>query len=96
MRTLKRAEQKNVIVNAYSLNADDILRLLKEHKICWFDKDFEERYDTDIPDTLGYSDIEYRIFLCNTKEIKVVYNVNFGYYETVVVTNDGETIPVTL
>lgn len=42
------------------------------------------------------NEVTVRIFADDCKEVKVIYNDEFGAYETIVVTNDDKKVPVCL
>ena len=91
MKTLKRAEQQNVVVNKYFYTELELREMMSNETIFYINEDFEISFDFD-----RMWDNEPRICLNRTKEIKVVYNKEIGMYTNVVVTNEGKEIYITL
>lgn len=94
MMTRKNSEQKNVRVNKDMYTEKEIEQLVKTGYVCWLDKALNEHFN--MPNWWEYKETEFIVFLEDTKEIKVVYNKEWGFYETVVILNTGLQISVTL
>lgn len=60
MKILKKAEQKNVLVNNYYYTVETLNQLLREKAIWYFDKNYEVCYDE--VDYFNYKDKQYRVF----------------------------------
>ena len=92
MKVLKRATQKNVLVDSGWYRMSEINELLDKHILFTLDDDFKESYEH-----INISNIdEVRLFLNKVKELKVIYNKEMGCYATVAVLNDGSYIYVRL
>ena len=92
MKVLKRATQKNVLVDSSWYRMSEINELLDKHILFTLDADFKESYEH-----INISNIdEVRLFLNNVKELKVIYNKEMECYATVAVLNDGNYIYVRL
>ena len=93
MKVLKNARQRNFILNKDYYVSNQIKEMLENKEICFFDN-FTQSCDykklTDI-----YNPI-YRIFSEDLKEIKVIYNKDFGNYETVAIGNNGKLYHIEL
>lgn len=88
MRPLKKAEQKNVIVATEYYREPELKELAAKGVITPEQDIFYNKYEE--------QDGKYRIFTADVKDLKVVYNDEFGYYETVAVMNSGEVIHVNI
>lgn len=93
MKIRKNAKQKNFIVNKDYYTEYELLKMAREKTIFCFDEFFDIRYITNIRQVEGSC---FRIFSDMCKEVKVVYDKNFGWYETVVITNNNQLIRVCL
>lgn len=93
MKVLKRAEQKNFTLNTEMYTWHDICGLLGAHFICYFDDDFNQVYEFS---AFHWNEKDYRVFAEDIDEIKVVYNKEYGFYETVAVMKHGTTLHITL
>lgn len=83
MLTRKNSVQKNVIVDMSMYTRKEIEELLNAHLVCWFDDKLNEHYE--MPEWWKYDETIFSVFLEDTKEIKVTYNKESGFYYTVVV-----------
>lgn len=94
MKVLKRAEQKNVLVNCDYYTIDDINSYLDEHIFFTFNEKLEVSYEhiTLCP----LDDRTVRLFLEDVKELKVIYNMEFQCYTNVAVLDNGTNIYVEL
>ena len=92
MKVLKRATQKNVLVDSSWYRMSEINELIDKHILFTLDADFKESYEH-----INISNIdEVRLFLNKVKELKVIYNKEMECYATVAVLNDGNYIYVRL
>lgn len=92
MKVLKRATQKNVLVDYEWYTVDEINVFLDKHILFTFDDDIRESYEH-----INYSDVKnVRLFLDKVNELKVIYNREMECYATVAVMNDGNYIYVRL
>lgn len=92
MKVLKKANQKNVIVNKYYYNELDIKYMLIHSDIFYYDENIDNCYD--------YNDYDfeyqiYRIFTDDIKELKVVCDEE-GFYTNVAILKNGKSIFVEL
>ena len=94
MKTLKKAEQKNVLVNRDYYTIDEINDYLDEHIFFTFNKKLGFSYEHITPYALEYRSV--RLFLEDVKELKVIYNREFQCYTNVAVLNNGISIYVEL
>ena len=104
MKVLKRAEQRNVIIDLAYYDLADIKRIMNTYHTFFFAKDeygrekmyyyFSEFEKRNTSMWLPDSNIQLRLFLDDVNELKVV-NLD-GYYHCVAVTKDGEMIHVEL
>lgn len=93
MKIRKNAEQKNFVINKDFYTDDELLIMAREKNIFCIDEVFDIRYITNVQQV---KDSCFRIFTDMCKEVKVVYNKTFGYYETVVITNNDQLIHICL
>lgn len=94
MKILKRAEQKNFVVDRWAYSYSTLLDLVKQGVIFSFDenykhKHYESEWDFDANDV-------FRIYAINCTELKIIYNKEIGCYQTVVITKAGEQIVVNI
>ena len=94
MKVLKRAEQKNVLVNRDYYTIDEINCYLDEHIFFTFNEKLEVSYEHITSYTL--EDRTVRLFLEDVTELKVIYNREFQCYTNVAVLNNGTNIYVEL
>ena len=95
MKALKSAIQKNVTVDYSYYTIGCLNKMFIVHTIFRFDSE----YNVDYKQINGYSDLyenEARLDLDDVDELKVVYNKELGYYETVAVLKDKKIIHVNL
>ena len=97
MKILKRAEQKNVILNKYYYTEDEIKNMLNSGEIFFLNssnskKSGYEKYERLTKEGI---DIELRIFTSDLKELKVVLD-EYGMYTTVGETENGRRYYITL
>lgn len=85
MKVLKRAEQQNFVVDKSFYTEAELERLIDFEYITPEYKIF--------PTTTNDG---YRVFASDLKEVKVVYNKEFGFYENIAVTKNGKEIHITL
>ena len=95
MKVLKNGEQRNVILKSGIYNEHELFVLYKAGYIFCLGSlcqeiEFESEYDID-----RYMHT-FRVPLKICKELKVGYNIEYNFYENIVITNDGMTLPVIL
>lgn len=107
MKTLKRAEQKNVAIDTEMYTLEEVKQIMNDFQ-CFFSIYNEEEHKSEYyysgsayEKMCGYcflSDPEpVRLFITDqVKELKVIYEYNFGFYQTVAVMNDNSMIYVKL
>lgn len=93
MKIRKKAEQKNFVVDKDFYTEDELLLMSRQKIIFCLDELFNIRFVTNIYQVEGCC---FRIFADMCKEVKVVYDKDFGLYSTVVVTNNDQLIHVCL
>lgn len=93
MKVLKRAEQKNFTLATDMYTYFEIKTLLENREICYFDNNLNQVYEFDM---FQWSKKDYRVFAEDIDEIKVVYNKEYGFYETVATMKNGTTLHITL
>lgn len=85
MKPLKKAEQKNAVLNKDYYSRDELAKMLENEEIFFInEKEFRASYDSEYPWTE-----ELRIFLEDMKDIKVILD-DYGQYTTVCVTPEGK------
>ena len=83
MKTLKKAEQKNVELNTSFYTSNEIDNMLLAHEIFYINKSFCICYSVD-----EYNHEPLRVNIETGSELKVV--LNEGFYTTVLVQNGKE------
>ena len=83
MKILKTAEQKNFIVNKDFYTDIEIWGMVRCGLFFSFDRNCEHKSYSDYSD-VSMSDT-YRIYADYCKEVKTVYNKEYGIYENIVV-----------
>lgn len=100
MKTLKRAEQKNVCLSREFYTTEQIRRFIEEEKVAVFNEQFKQlelnELDFMYDSCYALDNYSLRIFLCNTVEIKVVYKKEYNFYNNVVIMKDGSEIAIEL
>ena len=94
MKVLKRAEQKNVLVNRDYYTIDEINGYLDAHIFFTFNEKFESSYEHIT--SYALEDRTVRLFLEDVNELKVIYNKELQCYTNVAVLNNGTNIYVEL
>lgn len=94
MKVLKRAEQKNVLVNRDYYTIAEINSYLDKHIFFTFNEKLETSYEHITSYALENRTV--RLFLEDVTELKVVYNREFQCYTNVAVLNNGTNIYVEL
>ena len=95
MKILKKAEQRNFIVNKDMYSLKELVELCKlGYIICHPYNSFEEKKIDSTLDIFG-GDI-FRIYASYCTNVKVIYNSKYGFYENVVETKDGTQISIVL
>ena len=95
MKVLKNSRQRNVILISDEYTESDLYKMYKSGIIFCLGSlnqklEFENEYDID------KFQHTFRVSLKMCKELKVIYNSEYGVYETIAITNDGMTLPVIL
>ena len=95
MKVLKNSKQRNVILRADEYTEPELYKMYKSGIIFCLgslnqEVEFENEYDIDI------FQHTFRVSLKMCKELKVIYNRKYDFYENVAITNDGMTLPVIL
>lgn len=93
MKIRKYADQKNFIVDKDFYTEHELLSMSQQKTIFYINESFNTIYITDITEV---EDKCFRIFADKCKEVKVVYNKIYGWYETVVITNNDQMIHICL
>lgn len=91
MKILKKAEQKNIVLNKDYYNIYQINAMLNLQEIFYFDSNSNICYEN----VTMFGDVDFRIFTENLKEIKVVLD-EYGYYTTVAIGKDDTMYYVNL
>ena len=94
MKILKTAEQRNFEVDKESYTVNELWDLIRKETIFSFNGDFTHKIYDSICD-VSMRDT-YRIYADDCKEVKVIYNKEYGAYENIVVTKSGMKIHITL
>ena len=95
MKVLKNGKQRNVILRADEYTQSELYKMYKSGIIFCLgslnqELVFENEYDID-----KYLHT-FRVPLKICKELKVIYNHEYDFYENVAITNDGMRLPVIL
>ena len=96
MKVLKNAEQKNVILDNDFYTWEELRHMLSTKTIWYFDSDFRPTYDSSLIYWNEYHNTEFRVYFDNVEELKVVYNKEQGFYETIAVLKNGTKLHVKL
>ena len=96
MKVLKNAEQKNVILDNDLYSWEELRHMLSTETIWYFDSDFRPSYDSSLIYWNEYHEKEFRVFLEDVEELKVVYNKEWGFYENIAVLKNGLKLHVKL
>ena len=91
MKILKKAEQKNIILNKEYYNIYQVNSLLDQHIIFYIDSNQKVCYDN----VYMFGDVDFRLFTDDLKEIKVELD-EYNYYTAVAVHNNGNKYYVSL
>ena len=100
MKTLKRTEQRNVRVNRDMVSVKELRVLIEDSLVTVMNHNYTQLELADLdfmydsPSSLD--DYDLLVFLENTKEIKVVYDKEYGFYDNVVVMENGIKISIHL
>ena len=93
MKVLKKAEQKNVILDKDFYTAKQLFDLLSSREIFFIDENIEVSFNP----MRAFEDTEcFRVSLNEVNELKVVYNKEYGFYETVATMKNGKILHVTI
>ena len=95
MKVLKNSKQRNVILRADEYTEPELYKMYKSGIIFCLgslnqELEFENEYDIDI------FQHTFRVSLKMCKELKVIYNREYDFYENIAITNDGMALPVIL
>ena len=95
MKVLKNSRQRNVILRSDEYTESELFKMYKSGIIFCLGSlnqglEFENEYDID---TFQHT---FRVSLKMCKELKVIYNREYGFYENIAITNDGMKLPVIL
>ena len=85
MKVVKKAKQKNVVLDRDYYLFYDIKEMLGNKEICYLDKWLNERYDV-YEYIKNYDNNDLVIFLDNGDEIKIALD-EYGYYKPVLIKN---------
>lgn len=96
MKVLKNAEQKNVILDNDFYSWEQLRDMLNAEIIWYFDSDLRVSRETSLIYWNEYNEKEFRVFLEDVEELKVVYNKELGFYETIAVLKNGIKLHVKL
>jgi hypothetical protein len=96
MKVLKNAEQKNVILDNDLYSWEQLRDMLNTEIIWYFDSDLRVSHDASLIYWNEYHEKEFRVFLEDVEELKVVYNKEWGFYETIAVLKNGAKLHVKL
>jgi hypothetical protein len=96
MKVLKNAGQKNVILDNDLYSWEQLRDMLNTETIWYFDSDLRVSHDTSLIYWNEYREKEFRVFLEDVEELKVVYNKEWGFYETIAVLKNGIKLHVKL
>lgn len=96
MKIRKYAEQRNVILARDYYTDYEINMLLETKEIFFITDSFKQSYDLEDVPYFDRKYIEFRIFTDDLEEIKVVYNKEYGHYETVAIGKNGLTYHINL
>ena len=95
MKVLKNSRQRNVILRSDEYTESELYKMYKSGIIFCLgslnqELEFENEYDID------KFQHTFRVSLKMCKELKVIYNREYEFYENVAITNDGMILPVIL
>lgn len=94
MKILKRARQKNFVVDRGAYNYSTLLDLVKRGVIFSFDENYEHKH-YECEWDFNADDV-FRIYAINCTELKIIYNKEIDCYQTVAITKTGEQIVVNI
>ena len=86
MKVVNKAAQKNVILNEDYYTIHEILYMLTNKEICWFDDNGNQHYDWQ---SIKNNPVRFTVFLEKGNELKVGLD-EYGYYTNVLVKNGKE------
>ena len=95
MKVRKNGKQRNVVLKSDEYTETELFKMYKSGIIFCLgslnhELEFENEYDIDI------FQHTFRVPLYMCKELKVIYNSEYGFYENIAITNDGMILPVIL
>lgn len=94
MKVRKNANQRNFIIDKDNYTKYEIEHFLNNNVIYWLDENLEQH--SDLPEWWKFDETQFIIFASDCEEIKVVYDEEYGFYKTIVITKTGEKINITL
>ena len=87
MKILKKAVQKNVVLEKRQYSLNEINDLLNKKKIWYFDKETYDICYDEINYIHDYWETEFRIFTYDLIELKIALDEN-GYYRNIAIGKD--------
>lgn len=93
MKVLKRANQKNVLLNRDAYTCDQVNELLESNTVFYFGNYSDEFYEK--VDYYEFRRTEFRVFLNEDDRLEVKLD-EYGYYENVLIRKDGTTLHIVL
>ena len=85
MKVVKKAKQKNVVLNKDYYTFFDILDMIEKKEICFLDENLNEKYN--LKDyILNHRNESLIIFLDDCDELKISLD-EYGYYKPVLIKN---------
>ena len=108
MKTLKRAEQKNVEINLDMYSPEGLASIMKAYNCFFWLRDEETGCDNYYNSWRSYDQLCWRHWVDNNrtpvflylseqvKELKVIYHRDYGFYTTMALMDDGGIVYVKL
>ena len=94
MKVLKKAEQKNFQINKEMYTKTELENLMFNGFCFYLDDKSTEIYN--IENDFNWEEHDYRVFAHNLDEVKVIYNKEFGFYETIGILYNGVIVHLSL
>lgn len=91
MKVLKRANQKNVLLNRDAYTCDQVNKLLDSKTVFYFANYSDEFYKR--VDYYEFNRTEFRVFLEDDDRLEVKLD-EYGHYENVLIRKDGTTLHI--
>ena len=92
MKIRKNAEQRNFTVNKDMYTVANLKDMLDYHMIYWFDENLNQK--SEYPEWWKFDETSFIVFAEDCEEVKVIYDTEFNFYTTVVITKSGSKIYV--